>query len=42
MLLLPVFTAREGKTVCTIKQGDQHVVVSSIHDTHVKVRQSVL
>ena len=31
MLLLPVFTACEGKTVFTIKQGDQHVVVTSIH-----------
>ena len=31
MLLLLVFTACEGKTVCSIKQGDQHVVVTSIH-----------
>ena len=31
MLLLPVFMVCEGKTVCTIKQGDQHVVVTSIH-----------
>ena len=31
MLSLLVFTACEGKTVCSIKQGDQHVVVTSIH-----------
>ena len=31
MLLLLVFTACQGKTVCSIKQGDQHVVVTSIH-----------
>ena len=31
MLLLLVFMACEGKTACSIKQGDQHVVVTSIH-----------
>ena len=31
MLSLPVFTACEGKTACSIKQGDQYVVVTSIH-----------